>query len=106
MSRKDRNGESIPLLHVYGQFAWHDEVFIIGNRQALKALLEAVKKALNQGKGEADGVFVADGEGYSVVVIRKDDPWPEGWERLALPYTEDYARDRREGIIWPGDLMK
>ncbi|WP_027719056.1 hypothetical protein [Desulfovirgula thermocuniculi] len=106
MGRKGGNGDSIPLLHVYGQSAWHDDVFIVGNRQALKVLLEAVKEALDQGKGEVDGVFAADGEGYGIVVIREDDPWPEGWEKLALPYTEDYARDRREGIIWPGDLVK
>lgn len=106
MGREKRSSGPIPLLHVYGQFAWHDDVFIIGNRQALEALWEAIGKALEQGQGKTGDVFAADGEGYGVVVIRRDDPWPEGWKRFALPYAEDYARDRREGIIWPGDLVK
>lgn len=78
MSRKDRNDESIPLLHVYGQSAWHDDVFIVGNRQALKALREAIGKALEQGQGETNDVFVADGEGYGVAEKLYGDPDERG----------------------------
>ncbi|MGI9951951.1 hypothetical protein V3F56_06250 [Moorellaceae bacterium AZ2] len=93
----------VPLLHVYGQHHWHDEAVILGNKKALEALARAVEKAIKSGRGEAEP-YTADGEGYTVVVLRKDEPWPEGWERVALPYTDDCARDRRENIIWPWDI--
>lgn len=106
MSRKNKKKtEEIPLLHVYGQRAWHDEVYIVGNKQGLEILLVAVKQAIKESRGEADNlVFTADGEGYGVIVLRRDDPWPKGWSRVALPYTGDCAKDKRDDVLRPENL--
>ncbi|MGB9805001.1 hypothetical protein [Desulfofundulus sp.] len=106
MSRRKKEDTEIALLHVYGQRAWHDDVYIVGNRQGLETLLAAVKQALKESRGETDSdVFTADGEGYSVIVLRQDGSWPEGWARVALPYWGDHARDEREGVLRPGNLI-
>lgn len=104
-NKKKKKTESLPLLHVYGQHAWHDEVVIIGNKQALEILQAAVKQALKDGRSEMPAVFTADGEGYNVIILRWDVPWPEEWTRLALPYTADCARDGRENVLRPWDLV-
>ena len=81
------------VLHVYPQGAWHDDVLIAGNRQALEALRDVVTRALEQGPDAFETVFAADGEGYRVVVRRMGEPVedPE-WQSMRLPYTEEYAR--------------
>ncbi|AEG14356.1 hypothetical protein Desku_0750 [Desulfofundulus kuznetsovii DSM 6115] len=105
MSKRKKKNTEIPLLHVYGQHAWHDDVYIVGNKQGLEMLLAVAKQALKEDRGETGGdVFTADGEGYSVIVLFRDDSWPEGWNRVALPYWGDHARDKREDVLWPEDL--
>ncbi|SMB96847.1 hypothetical protein SAMN00808754_1685 [Thermanaeromonas toyohensis ToBE] len=101
--KKKKKLDPVPLLHVYGQRYWHDEAVILGNKEALEALARAVEKAIKSGHGEAE-LYTADGEGYTIVVLRKGEPWPEGWEHLALPYTDDCARERREDAVWPWEL--
>lgn len=92
-------------MHVYGQRAWHDGVVVIGNRQALEVLQIAVKQALKDGRSKTPAVFAADGEGYGVIVLRWDVPRPEEWAHLTLPYTADCARDGRENVLRPLDLL-
>lgn len=102
--KKKQKAEPVPLLHVYGQHHWHDEVIILGNKKALGALARALEKAIKSGRGETGDLYTADGEGYIVVVLRRDETWPEGWEHLALPYTDDCARERRGDAVWPWEL--
>ena len=96
------------LLHIYGQEAWHDDVYLVGNRAGLSALKTAIEEALAIGKGqtpEKGQVFVSDGEGYSVKVLCNDEDWQgEFWGTLAVPYTEDFARDNRENAVGPWKL--
>lgn len=66
----------------------------------------STSSALVDGEGVAKEVFTADGEGYDVRVILREDEWPGGvWLRLALPYTSDYACENRKDAVWPADLL-
>jgi len=85
----------IPLLHIYGQAAWHDEVRIIGNKDGLLALRNAITKALNstEGNGVAS-VYASDGEGYEAGVLLNDSGWQGPfWYCVGLPYTKDYTTE-------------
>ena len=85
-----------PLLHVYGQGAWHDDVHLVGTADALRALQDAITRALVNGLDVSD-VFCADGEGYDLRIIVAT---PEEMDDYALPYTDDVARE--EGTdFWP-----
>lgn len=87
-----------PLVHVYPQAAWHDDVYIIANEEGLLALRTAIDRALKKGKGVAQ-VSVADGEGYGVKVLLHSAGWPsEEWKTLALPYTADYTKDMAPSV--------
>ncbi len=87
-------------LHVYSPLFWHDNAHIVGTRDALEMLRDAIDRALSEGKAITPGVFGADGEGYEVrvVALSADD---ERWHRLASPYTDEMARELRDNAIWP-----
>lgn len=71
-------------LHIYAQETNHDRAYIIGTREALVGLLEALQRALEQGI-YADSYCTADGEGYKVVIIQTEN---SKIEELKLPYTK------------------
>jgi len=77
-------------LHIYGQGAWHDDVWIVGDRAALNALARAVAMALFRGIGDTE-TMATDGEGYGVHVRRMAED--AMINKLAMPYTDDCARD-------------
>ncbi len=76
----------IPFLHVYAQPFWHQEAFIVGNREALEALRDAIDSALAEDEGKAV-VVAADHEGYDLHVYREEDQ--SYWENSMLPYTDE-----------------
>ncbi len=85
------------LLHIYGQEAFHDEVYIVGNKEALTDLRNAIDMVLAECLSCRTGVSVNDGEGYDVIVVKDDNDWKnESWIKRAVPYTADYARETRE----------
>ena len=98
------------LLHVYGQDAWHDDVWIVGNRPALQLLRNTLDNALAKGMDTTEqidepGLFVNDGEGYEVRVLFLEGDWDTmAWRRLAVPYTEDCAKETHENALWPWDI--
>ena len=102
----------IKLLHIYAQGAWHDDVYIIGNRAGLQRLHKAISQALESGIADtADprdfpGLMVNDGEGYEVRVIKMDNfEWDgEFWTRLATPYMESHAKDKRDDCVRASDV--
>ncbi len=84
--------DASPWLHLYAQYAWHDEARIVGNREALTALRDAIDRALADKNGEAEFAAVAgDGEGYRVDIRRVP---RRAVQNSAVPYTADYARWR------------
>ena len=66
------------ILNIYGQWAWHTEARIIGNREGLVALRQAIDEVL---KGDVitakqkTGIYASDGEGYEVIIELHDDVW-------------------------------
>ena len=96
------------LLHIYTQPFWHSEAFLVGNRAGLLRVRQAIDDALTSPRGlgqTPDGsgcVMTGDGEGYRLIVIRTDAD--ATWVRLALPYTDDAAAEKRPGALSPGDL--
>ena len=109
----------IRYLHIYGQSDWHSEAFIVGDREALIFLRNAIDRAIENGKPESVGigrgrntdvsldsadscVFVNDGEGYEPIVICAS---PETMDKMAVPYTDEIAQERRDNVIWPGVLI-
>lgn len=92
------------LLHIYGQGAFHDNVEIVGNREALEELRDTISEALC-GVPHSMKAFVNDGEGYEVRVRLVGGDWDTLiWHMLAVPYTEDYASENREDAIGPWQL--
>lgn len=80
------------VLHIFNQYQQHDEAYIIGNKEALTALRDAINQALENEKGLGatdfdECVKTVDGEGYQVLVVRNDDDWQaESWQNLQFPY--------------------
>lgn len=85
--------DDTPWLHIYAQYAWHDEAEIEGTRTALTAVRDAIDRALSAGMDAEATAFAADGEGYDVVVRVRS---REHLEASGLPYTADYARQQRK----------
>lgn len=73
------------ILHVHAQYQWHDDAFIVGDREALTQLRAAIDAALaaEDGLGRAT-TFTGDGEGFTAHVVRID---AQRMERMRLPYT-------------------
>ncbi|MBT9132882.1 MAG: hypothetical protein DDT33_01412 [Firmicutes bacterium] len=94
----------IKLVHIYGQEAFHDEAYIVGNTEGLISVLRAIEGALKKGASEAL-VYANDGEGYQIRVILNDSPWDSpSWSYLAAPYSREFACEKREDAIWPWDI--
>jgi len=92
------------LLHIYAQEIWHGEAYIVGNRDGLLALKEAIEQALVDSKSQVDE-YASDGEGYKVRVIMNDTGWLEPfWDTLALPYSEKMTREGTRSAVWPWEL--
>lgn len=90
------------FLHIYAQDQWHADAFIVGNAEALKALRDAIDRALERGHGYAS-CYVNDGEGYYTAVVKVDDK--EKLDRLGVPYTDEVAGAQSvDNPIWPWDL--
>jgi len=100
----------INLLHIYAQEQWHGEAYIVGNRDGLIELKKAIIQALNSGKGETGEdvpIYVNDGEGYKVKVTMNNTGWLEPfWVKLAVPYTEKIASEKRKDAVWPWKIKK
>jgi hypothetical protein len=111
------NGEEfdpeVKLLHVHAQQAWHNDVWILGNRAGLEALKAVIESALASGHGStctpnhAGCMIVTDGEGFEVFVVCDDTSWgDESWSRAAVPYTQEKAHEHSEKAVWPWDRWK
>ena len=92
-------------LHVYSQYSFHTEAYIIADRPALLKLREMIDSVLAPGNGLTESDFWAsDGEGYTLHVINLEGD--EGWHKIGMPYTDEMAREKRESAIWPWQILK
>ena len=96
------------VIHIYGQNAHHDPVWIVGNTEALTDLREAIDRAISHQDsfGVVENTKTADGEGYDIVVVEGVEDWQdETWVKLVAPYTADYAKDNADDRIGPIDVV-
>lgn len=66
------------ILNVYGQPMEHMNIKIVGTKDALKILIEAIRQAIKEGRGQISDdapFFASDGEGYIVEVEMIHDGW-------------------------------
>ena len=75
-------------LHIYGQYTYHDNAQIKGNRLGLEALVDAIRHALKYKDSESTPVFVNDGEGYTVLVECVEDAG-----KLDAPYIDQIVSE-------------
>lgn len=82
--------DALPWMHIYAQHGWHGEALILGTREALANLREAIDRALADKNGEAKAEAIAgDGEGYAVEIRRVP---RSAVQHAKMPYTAKYAR--------------
>lgn len=82
-----------PILHLYGQGLWHDNILIAGNRAALSAPRKTIDMALSSKRGEANFAAIPkDGEGYVVFINKVDDDF--NWEETPCHIRIRCRRDR------------
>ena len=93
--------EEMPVLHIHPPETWHGDAYLVANRDALTTLKRIIEHALSEGQAHGD-MYVADKEGYDLWLQIIDSPLDgEDWEKAALPYTDEMARDKRTDAIWP-----
>ena len=90
------------LMNVYGQEAQHEEVFIVGSRERLMALRDAIETALEKGQGNSEA-SVNDGEFYDIYVICPKDE--EVLKDMTMPYSAEWEKDMREKGTGPWELV-
>ena len=90
-------------LHIFNQYTWHDDAYIVGNREGLVALRDAINNYLETKQEEIE-VLAGDGEGYDICITEVEDKLIE--TRLALPYSDEIALGDPEQSIQPWDLVQ
>lgn len=72
------------IVQIYGQNHWHDEAFIVADKEGLIALRAAIDKAIAQDASDS-ALWVSDGEGFHLHVLTVA---TESFEDILLPYVE------------------
>ena len=87
-------------LHIIAQKWPHQSALVIGDRAGLIALRNTLFLALSGGVA-SDSVYAHDGEGYSVVVIHRED-----MTDAPFGYTDDEFADRHPRPEWLVEAMR
>ena len=81
----------VEALHIFAQHYWHDEAYVVGDRDSLIVLRDALDRAIANGISEtptdSECLATNDGEGYVVRVLRLE-PDDEAIVWMAVPYTD------------------
>lgn len=86
--------ERVRLLHIYPQGQWHDDVKVVGNRNALQVMRDAIDAALRDGNAKTSAM-VSDGECFSLIVEVEDHEWQHpAWTTRQTPYADPIANGR------------
>lgn len=75
------------VLHVFSQYSWHDDLMIVGDKEGLIALREAIDKAI-KGKWGQSRATVNDGEEFGIMVGQLHSTEVDDFQ---TPYVADYA---------------
>lgn len=89
------------ILHVFGQESFHDDVYIVGTISELTRLRNTIDEAILNNFSVGRNFCVNDGEGYSVEVTKITDLEVD---KLAVPYTALFAREKSENAVYPWQI--
>lgn len=95
-----------PVLHLYSLEHEHGDAYVVGNREGLRLLRDAIKDALQEGEGQTTYFkpFAEDGEDYDLAVtLQLGGPVEPGREKIAAyleAKAETYCAEARK----PGTL--
>jgi hypothetical protein len=94
------------VLHLHAGNQWHDDGYVVGDRQGLLRLREAIDNALAF-EAEKTGqscaaVYVNDGEGYNCYVICVPNAQIDS---LAVPYTDSIASIQDSNVVLPWEFV-
>ncbi|WP_077301388.1 hypothetical protein [Virgibacillus pantothenticus] len=95
--------DHLGVCNIYAQDSWHTESFIIGNRQGLIDLRNAIDEALKNKVGEAN-LFPSDFEGYTTYIALLEDE--NKFADLCMPYTNEPGVGTDENSIHPIEIIK
>lgn len=88
------------ILHIYSQEIWHDSAHIVGTKDALIALRDAIDLALKENKSMFES-FTNDGEGFPVIINLLDE---KTLAKLSVPYIDEIAKEKNKNAIYPGQF--
>ncbi|QHS09056.1 hypothetical protein [Sinimarinibacterium sp. NLF-5-8] len=77
------------MIHIYGQERWHDSVGIVGTRESVEALRDALSAALQVSHAEMQD-FVNDGEGFEIAIKVVSE---QVMHQMAVPYSSEEAKE-------------
>jgi len=77
--------DKTPTLHIYAQDIFHAPAYVIGNREGLEQLRDAINIALVDGVA-SKVAFASDGEGYEIYVGKTSTN--KQWSNVQMPYTD------------------
>lgn len=93
------------VVHLWAGASFHEDGYIVGNKEGLEALRRAIDYALVNSDCDVSisktfDIFTSDGEGYDLhVIVTKDT------DKIALPYTEDFAEEHRDNAVYPWHMV-
>lgn len=90
-----------PILHIYPAGRPHDEVVIVGDRNALTLLQRAIGRALDHGEAGSGNLYAADGEGFEVLIVEAK---PERLATAPVHYAEAGPPEGVGGFGFPNWL--
>lgn len=95
---------------MYAQYSQHTEAFIIGNRDGLIRLKNAIVRAIDKStpgskNSESTTLTANDGEDYEMIVICNETPWgiDPSWN-LHSHYTAEEHSTEGSDLFWPADI--
>ncbi|AMQ07130.1 hypothetical protein [Sporosarcina psychrophila] len=89
-------------MQVYAQHAHHLESIIVGNREGLIELRNAIDQALDKGTGKGN-LFPSDDEGYELYVSLIPDEEHKVFSLLELPYTIQFGEKNTQCLFPYGE---
>lgn len=76
------------ILKIFGSKTYHDQVIIIGDKESLTKLKNAIEKTIENGNTSKFDSFESDGEGFDIFVKCET---IENLDKLPLHYYKDYS---------------
>lgn len=101
-----------PIVHIFPQSHQHDDASIVGNHEGLRRLRDAINLLLQEQVNRPEEILASsspamiacDGEGYVIQVIKIEGD-SEAMKSVAMPYTDESARESRDTAKYPYELI-